>query len=481
MPLFAPAIAFVDLETTGTRARIDRITEVGIVRVAADPAGGPPCVDEWSSLVDPGKPIPPAIQALTGITDTMVRSAPTFGSVVRDVEERLKGCVFVAHNARFDYGFLKNEFARLERPFKAKVLCTVRLSRRLFPEAPSHSLDAVIERHGLSIAARHRALDDAQALWQFVQALYATLPADGIEAAVRRVLKIPSLPPQLAPDVLDGVPECAGVYLFYGDNPLPLYIGKSKNLRERVSAHFSSDWASETDLRLSAEIRRIECEPTAGELGALLREARLVKSLLPAHNRALRRKADAGVMTLREDGTPAFVAAAAYVPGVTMPAYGPFSSRHAMREALAALARDHALCWKRLGLERRPGPCFSRQLKRCPGACDGGEPIGAHDARFRAAVARLAIPAWPFDGPALVREASADGERVDVHVVRDWAWLGTARDDSELYALLESPRQPEFDVDVTKLLLRTWSKRRSAFVAASAVARTERASMALDV
>ena len=208
---------------------------------------------------------------------------------------------------------------------------------------------------------------------------------------------------------------------------------------------------SETDLRLSAEIRRIECEPTAGELGALLREATLVKSLLPAHNRALRRKADAGVMTLREDGTPAFVPAAAYVPGMTTPAYGPFSSRRAMREALAALAHDHALCWRRLGLERRSGPCFSRQLKRCRGACEGAEPIDAHDARFRAALATLAIPAWPFDGPALVREASEDGERVDVHVVRDWAWLGTARDDAELYALLESPREPAFDVDVTKL------------------------------
>ena len=350
MPLFAPAIAFVDLETTGTRAAADRITEVGIVRVAVDPAGGPPRVDEWSSLIDPGVPIPPAIQALTGITDAMVRAAPTFSSVVRDVEERLAGCLFVAHNARFDYGFLKHEFARLARPFKAKVLCTVRLSRRLFPEAPSHSLDAVIERHRLAIVARHRALDDAQALWQFVQALYATLPQEGIEAAVRRLLKIPSLPAQLPPDVLESIPECAGVYLFYGDNPLPLYIGKSKNLRERVAAHFSSDWAAETDLRLSAEIRRIECEPTAGELGALLREARLVKSLLPAHNRTLRRKADAGVMTLRDDGSPAFVSSTAYDPGVTAPAYGPFSSRRAMRETLAALAREHALCLNRLGL-----------------------------------------------------------------------------------------------------------------------------------
>jgi DNA polymerase-3 subunit epsilon len=463
MPLFAPAIAFVDLETTGTRATVDRITEVGIVRVDDDPAGGAPRVERWSSLVDPGVPIPPAIQGLTGITDAMVRGAPTFASVARAVEERLEGCVFVAHNARFDYGFLKHEFARLSRPFKAKVLCTVRLSRRLFPEAPSHGLDAVIERHALAVEMRHRALGDAHALWEFVQALYASLPRDGIEAAVRRLLKIPSLPPQLPPDVLDAIPEQPGVYLFYGDNPLPLYIGKSRNLRERVAAHFTSDWASETDHRLSGEIRRIECETTAGELGALLREATLVKALLPAHNRTLRRKADAGVMTLRDGCPPAFVPAAAFDAGDADPAYGPFASRRALRGALAALAREHALCWNRLGLERRAGPCFSRQLRRCLGACDGDESPERHDERFRAALEPLAIPRWPFDGPALIREASEDGERVDVHVVRDWSWLGTARDDGQLASLLEAPPRPAFDADVTRLLIDRWRKRPGLF------------------
>src|SRR5262245_66033099 len=117
MDLFAPSVAFVDLETTGTRAAVDRITEVGIVRVDADAAGGAPRVYEWSSLVDPQMPIPPVIQALTGITDAMVAGAPTFSSVASEIAERLADCVFVAHNARFDHGFLKQEFARAGRPF----------------------------------------------------------------------------------------------------------------------------------------------------------------------------------------------------------------------------------------------------------------------------------------------------------------------------------------------------------------------------
>ncbi len=468
MKLFAPSLAFVDLETTGTRAADDRVTEVGIVRVDADPAGGPPRVAEWSSLVDPGVPIPAAIQALTGISDTMVRGAPTFATLAHEVVERLDGCLFVAHNARFDFGFLKHELARVGLPFSPRVLCTVRLSRRLDPEAPSHGLDALIARHGLDPGGRHRALGDARALWQFIGKLHAALPAAEIEAAVKRLLKIPSLPPQLPADALDAIPDAPGVYLFYGENPLPLYVGKSIHLRDRVAAHFCGDWRHEADARLSAEIRRIEFETTAGELGALLREAALVKSAMPAHNRALRRKEDAGVMTIDDDGRPAFVRAAE-VEAASLPgAWGPYSSKRAMRARLQSLAAEHRLCWTRLRLERRDGPCFARQLRKCEGACVGDEAVEAHDARLFAALAGDAIPAWPWPGPALVREASVDGARTDVHVVRDWHWLGTARDEGELAALLEAPPRPAFDLDVCRLLLRLFAKSPAAFVAVPA-------------
>jgi DNA polymerase-3 subunit epsilon len=464
--LFHPALAFVDLETTGTHAAGDRITEVGVVRVEADPAGGEPRVEEWSSLVDPGVPIPPFVQALTGITDAMVRAAPTFSSVAREVARRLDGCLFVAHNARFDFGFLKHEFGRVGVPFSPRVLCTVRLSRRLDPDSDGHGLDAVIARHGLDPGDRHRALGDARALWLFVRKLYATRPAADIEAAVKRLLRIPSLPPQLPPDALDTIPEGPGIYVFYGDNPLPLYVGKSVHLRERVASHFCADWQQESDGRLSAEIRRIEVESTAGELGALLRESELIKTMLPAHNRALRRKQDAGVMTFDDDGRPGFVRAASVDPAAVPGAYGPFSSRRAMRMRLQALAAEHRLCWSRLGLERRDGPCFARQLRKCEGACVGAEAVDVHDARLREALATEAIPAWPFAGPALVREASPDGERVDVHVVRDWHWVGTARDDGELAALIEAPVRAEFDLDICRLLLKRYARSPASFVPA---------------
>ena len=451
--LALPAFAFVDLETTGTRAGVDRITEIGIIRVDNDSSGAAHA-SEWSSLIDPDVSIPPAIQALTGITDAMVASAPSFCAIARDILDQLAGCVFVAHNARFDYGFLKHAFARLGHPFSARVLCTVRLSRWLFPEANGHSLDALIARHGLSGANRHRALGDARAIRSFVEMLYREQPRECVDAAIRRILRMPSLPPQLPPDAIDTLPEAPGVYLFYGENALPLYIGKSINLRERVAAHFSQDWRSETDLRLSQEIRRIEHERTAGELGALLRESVLVKSRLPAHNRALRRKEEAGIAQWI-GGVPKFIAASCIDAERLSGALGPFASRASLRAALREAASEHRLCAMRLGLERRAtGPCFACQLKRCNGVCVGEEAPDIHDARLARALSPLAIPAWPVSGAAFVRECSADGERVDVHVFRDWCWLGTARDEGELAELAEAPPRPAFDIDVTRLLLR---------------------------
>ncbi len=461
MDLFAPALAFVDLETTGTAPAADAITEIGIVRVAADPAGNTPEVAEWSTLVNPGMPIPPAVQALTGISDAMVRDAPPFEAIADEVAARTAGAVFVAHNARFDYGFLKHAFARLDRAYSARVLCTVKLSRRLCPDAPRHNLDSVIERHALPVDHRHRALGDARVLWAFVQALYRDFAPDAVADAAKRVLKTPSLPPQLPPDALEALPEAPGVYLFYGLNALPLYIGKSRNLRERVGAHFSSDYRSSTDVRLSAEIRRIEFEETAGEIGALLRESALVKSLMPAHNHALRRKAESGVLELDvEPSVPRFIPAAAVEPSELPGRYGPFTSKRAARETLRYLAREHRLCWSALGLERRAGPCFARQVRRCAGACVGEETMEAHHTRLREALAPYAVPRWPHPGLAAIRERALLPERTDVHVLRDWCWLGTARDEGALGDMLDTPPRPVFDADIAKLLMRTLARGR---------------------
>ena len=156
-------LAIVDVETTGSRPSVDRITEIAVLEV-----DGFEVTSRWSTLVNPGASIPAEIQALTGISREMVADAPRFADLAGDLAARLAGRVFVAHNARFDYGFVRREFQRAGLDFRARTLCSVRLSRRLYP-GKGHDLDSVIARHGIDCKARHRALGDADALWDFLR------------------------------------------------------------------------------------------------------------------------------------------------------------------------------------------------------------------------------------------------------------------------------------------------------------------------
>lgn len=439
-------LAFVDLETTGATATIDRITEIGIVEV--DPDGA---VREWQQLVNPGTTISPFIEQLTGISNAMVADAPPFERVAREALSRLEGRLFIAHNARFDYGFLKNEFKRLDIAFRAPVTCTVKLSRALFPEHKRHNLDALIERHGLKASARHRALADAQLIHQFWQKIHVDRSSTEIEAALKAQNGNPSLPPHLDAGIVDELPDGSGVYFFYGENNLPLYVGKAKDIRKRVLAHFSADHSSAKEMALSQQVKRIDWIETAGEIGALLKEAALVKQLMPTNNRQLRRNDDICTWTLLDQGEgwlrPELVSAHDLDMGIRSACYGLFKSRKEAVDVLRALATEVQLCDVLLGLEKVSAgkPCFGHQIKRCKGACIGHESYAKHTMRLVGALTRLKPLTWPWPGPAVIRE----GE--EAHLIDGWRYLGTARSDEEIHELLESGK-PHFDRDTYRIL-----------------------------
>lgn len=442
----ARPIVFVDLETTGADAQRDRITEIGVVEV------GPDGIQEWDTLLDPQASIPSFIQGMTGITDEMVRGQPTFESIAESLAERLQGRLFVAHNARFDYGFLKNAFRRAGITFRADVLCTVRLSRALFPSVERHGLDALIARFGLTPKGRHRALADAELLWQFWQKLHGLYSVDLVESAVKSLVKQASLPAGLSETALDEVPDRPGVYLFYGDEDAPLYVGKSIHLRQRIKSHFSGDHRHEKEMRLARGVRRVAWHETGGEVGALLMEAQLVKSLQPLHNQLLRQNSELfswempdglPVPRLRSDRQVDFSRHANL--------YGAFGSRAAAQARLRELAEEHTLCLTTLMLEpthRRGNPCFARQLHRCAGACTGDESRAAHRDRTMAAIAALALQRWPFAGAVAWRES--DHPQQPWHVLENWCYLGSVPNLDAAAALLAVPAR--FDVDTYQIL-----------------------------
>ena len=471
LPLDAP-LAIVDLETTGAHPLWDRVTEIAVLEAEAGEVTA-----EWSTLVNPQTTIPPAIQALTGISNAMVAGAPSFADIAAALRERLEGRVLVAHNARFDYGFLRHEFERAGIRYQAQTLCTVKLSRRLYPEHARHNLDSVIERHGIRCRARHRALGDADAVWQFLRVAAAEHGAEVLAVAARQVLRRPALPAHVERAAIDAIPDAPGIYVFYGENGAPLYVGKSVAMRARVLAHFADDIRSPREMQLAREVRQIEWRRTAGELGALLAEADGVKTLAPAFNRQLRAPRELCGFVFDRKKLRLVFEDQIDCESLGL-IHGLFRSKRAALEALRGLADEHGLCLRTLGFDgRRKGACFRHQIKRCAGVCAGKESLRAHHARLATALARLTSLAWPYRGPIGIVETDRESGAAEVHVVTHWCHLGTARTEAEIAELLEATR-PRFDLDQYKVLSRYLLKGRARVVELDAL-RTGRTGPAL--
>ncbi len=461
MPLCSPIntfhkLVFIDLETTGANPSDDRITEIGIVRVDNG------TVTQWSSLVNPQTPIPPFIQNLTGITDAMVSDAPVFESLAEQLWTQLNGALFIAHNVRFDHGFLTNAFKRMGKELRCEVLCTVKLSRKLYPDEVKHNLSSLIERHQLTAAARHRALADADVLWQFWQTIQRDIPADTLQEVFRSLVKAPHSPSALAPDMLQKIPNTCGVYQFFDENDTALYISKSAHMRRHAQSHFNNPSAHAKNSAFAHQVKRVAWQESAGDIGAALLEAYLIKDLQPRHNRVLREN---GLCTwqLRSggDGTylPVLMQASNLDFSQTDPLYGLFRSRKKAEAALRELAATDQLCLVLMGLENRPqsnAPCSAFASRQCRGACIGKETAAAHQLRFTQSLSNLRVQRWPYSGAVVLSEFSADGKRCDFHSIDRWCYLGSAKTHADAHRLLlqDTPAKNRFDLDSYKILHR---------------------------
>ena len=442
---------FLDVETTGSTATRDRVTEVAWVLLDGETGQ----VTKESHLVNPDARIPAFIQQLTGITDDMVADAPRFSAIAPRLAAAMDGAVFVAHNARFDYGFIKNEFKRIGQSVRAPVLCSVKLSRLFFPAEKRHNLDAVMARHQLQADSRHRALTDADLIYQFWLDLQQRFGPQKVLDAAKSLISQSSWPSHLDADALDEMPDTPGVYIFYGEKRFTLYVGKSKHLRQRALSHFSGDHAHGKELSLSMQVRQIEWHETPGEIGALLLEASLVKQLAPSHNVRLRRNKSlcAWRFSTETNAPPSLVWTQDLDAGAQDDLYGLFTSQRHAQTWLTTLAETHQLCKGRLGLEKvKPKqPCFGRQLRQCKGVCVGEEAPNLHDLRLLAAMVDRKVATWPFAGPVGLVERSKDKTQTAIHVVDRWCYLGTATQEGECADLLETAR-PQFDPDIYKIL-----------------------------
>lgn len=257
---------------------------------------------------------------------------------------------------------------------------------------------------------------------------------------------------KIDPDSLSALPRTSGVYIFKGEGTLPLYIGKSVDIRSRVMSHLRTpDEAS-----MIAQTRRIDFIETAGEIGALLLESRMIKEQNPLFNQRLRRVRTLCSIRLRQTETgkfPEIVDSKSVNLGSTPELYGLFSSSHAANSKLKELAQQHMLCLSVLGLEKTSKRgCFGLQIKTCLGACVGKEDRQIHDERLFTALVDSQVEVWPFSGPVDLIEES-DGW-IQRHRVNNWCYLGTQCSKTAGKTKLSELKQHDFDLDSYKILVK---------------------------
>lgn len=367
--------AIIDIETTGGSARIEKITEIAIYIHDGNQITG-----EFVSLVNPERNIPYFITNLTGITNEMVEDAPRFYEIAKQIVELTEGRTFVAHNARFDYSFIREEFKSLGFNFRRSILDTVALSRKLLPGHKSYSLGNICNDLRISINGRHRASGDALATVKLFEILMEKdREVNGSKEALMKNTKVSKLNPKLDISKIDKIPEEPGVYYFYNENSDLIYIGKSRNLSQRVSTHLSNN-STNRAMEMRDQIADIDWERTGSELIALLKESYEIKLNKPVYNRLQRRSGfQWGIFRftdtngyinyrygqLNNDDLPVSV----------------FTSKEKTKSKINSLVETYSLCQKLSGLYETDGACFHYQVGICHGACIGKESAEAYNER----------------------------------------------------------------------------------------------------
>ncbi len=403
----------IDIETTGGNFNHGKITEVAIYL-----HDGKKVVDEFVSLINPEQFIPTYITQLTGISNQMVQEAPKFYEVAKQIVEITQGNIFVAHNAAFDYGFIKSEFAALGYAFDRETLCSVKLSRKLLPGYKSYSLGNLCEALGISNNARHRAAGDALATVALFEILLKKNGGVMMPFAGNDFFSVKGLHPQLSIDKVRNLPSKTGVYYLYNQNADLIYIGKSKDIRQRVLTHLGSPKAQK-GLKMKQEVADVDYELTGSELVALLKESAEIKQNKPLYNRAQRKnRLHFGLFT--------FIDRKGYIRFNMARNDGrvtPLSSFESIKEGMDymfAKVNEFNLCQKLCGLFSTDGSCFQYQIKQCKGACLGEEPCETYNNRAQKLIEELKYKYDSF----LVLDKGRDMEEIAVVVVKNGIYMG---------------------------------------------------------
>ncbi len=378
--------AIIDVETTGGSAARERITEIAVVV-----HDGSKVVETYETLINPERSIPTYITQITGISDAMVADAPKFYEIAKKIVQLTEGAVFVAHNVRFDYGFVQEEFRRLGYTFSRQQLCTVKLSRVAFPGLRSYALGNLIAHFGIKVNDRHRALADTLATTEIFEKIL--LKEENKTAATQMVnkgIRENALPEGISMQKLHDLPETCGVYYLHDKQGDVIYVGKSINIQKRIFEHFNDKTTKGDQFQLA--VADISFEETGSELVALLLEDSEIKRIKPRVNKAQRKTFFPYCVYAFTDerGFLRFHAvknlAAVRKKNVILQE---FEKLNEAKSHLKNVAKRFDLCEKLMEPLYTEGSCFYHQIGQCRGACVGSETAESYNERANAAKERM--------------------------------------------------------------------------------------------
>ncbi len=394
--------AVVDIETTGGYAAAHGITEIAI-----HIHNGYEVIETFETLINPNQHIPFHIETLTGIKNEMVANAPNFSEVAERIYQLLHDKVFVAHNVNFDYSFVRHHLEAAGYQLISKKLCTVRLSRKLFPGFPSYSLGKLCNSLNVPLNNRHRAGGDTTAT-AILLGMLLEKDTDGLIATtLKKSSKEQTLPPNLNRSEIDKLPNTPGVYYFKNEKGKVVYVGKAKQLKKRVCTHFSGHSISLQRQSFLKDIHSIDFQTCGTELIAFILEAAEIKKLWPENNRAMKRFEQKYSLYQFEDQKGYIRLGIDKFRKNTDVLYS-FNNLLEGHQLLRDLAKEHRLCEKLCFIQAKKQSCSLHATGECLGACVGEESVALYNFRVKRAIKELhnLLPSF-----ALIDEGRAEDEK----------------------------------------------------------------------
>jgi DNA polymerase III subunit epsilon len=337
--IFTPMYAVIDVETTGGSPANDRVIEIAVIVF-----DGSVITDSFSTLINPRKPIDPYVTKLTGISNEMVADAPSFEDVHQRVLEMTHESIFVAHNVKFDFGMLRQEFRRLGIDFNRRQLDTVNLARKVLPGFNSYSLGNICDSLGITIVDRHRAFGDAEATVKLLDIILSKpSSAKYIEIELNHGIDVDLLPPYLSKAEIEKLPEDPGVFYYRDEIGKVVYLDGVKNIRKKVISHIASLADSVEKQRMFELVRSIDYELSGTELIAKLSAYREIKRHLPEFNKKPKVQTFTHAVFLNEDEQGFFQLKIHPIEWPNGEAVIRFASKASANKVLSKIIRDNNL------------------------------------------------------------------------------------------------------------------------------------------